>query len=210
MSAASSARWPSLPVLISPLERDLVGAATGTIDTGERLSAGELVIRPLHTPGHTRGMLSFLIEHRGSAAVFTGDTLFRDSVGGVRAPGHTTYQALKDSIMGTLMELDPETEIYPGHADATSVGREWDHNPVHPDLARAGPRGHAVVRRARRSGDAGPARSRLRRRPQGVGALGRRFRRHRSRLAGRFDLPVSRRPDIIEAVRGRAGPGGSR
>ena len=122
-------RWPSLPVLISPLERDLVGAATGTIDTGERLSVGELVIRPLHTPGHTRGMLSFLVEHRGSAAVFTGDTLFRDSVGGVRAPGHTTFQALKDSIMGTLMELDSETEIYPGHADATSVAREWEHNP---------------------------------------------------------------------------------
>jgi len=122
-------RWPSLPVLISPLERDLVGTATGTIDTGERVSAGELVIRPLHTPGHTRGMLSFLVEHRGSAAVFTGDTLFRDSVGGVRAPGHTTFQALKDSIMGTLMELDSETEIYPGHADATSGGREWEHNP---------------------------------------------------------------------------------
>src|ERR1019366_4442270 len=113
-----TARWPSVPVLISPLERDLVGAATGTIDTGERLTPGELVIRPLHTPGHTLGMLSFLIEHQRSAAVFTGDTLFRDSVGGVRGPGHTTYQALKDSIMGTLMELDPSTEIHPGHADA--------------------------------------------------------------------------------------------
>ena len=123
------ARWPSLAVLISPLERDLVGAATATIDTGERLTPGELVIRPLHTPGHTRGMLSFFVEHRGSAAVFTGDTLFRDSVGGVRAPGHTTFQALKDSIMGTLMELDRDTEIYPGHADSTTVGREWEHNP---------------------------------------------------------------------------------
>jgi glyoxylase-like metal-dependent hydrolase (beta-lactamase superfamily II) len=122
-------RWPKLPVLISPLERDMVQAATGTVDTGERLTPGELVIRPLHTPGHTLGMLSFLIEHRGVAAVFTGDTLFRDSVGGVRAPGHTTFQALKDSVMGTLMELDPETEIYPGHAEPTSVGREWDHNP---------------------------------------------------------------------------------
>ncbi len=122
-------RWPSLQVLISPLERDLVGSATGTIDTGERLTAGELSIRPLHTPGHTRGMLSFLIDHRGAAAVFTGDTLFRDSVGGVRAPGHTTFQAIKDSIMGTLMELDAATEIYPGHSDSTTVAREWEHNP---------------------------------------------------------------------------------
>jgi glyoxylase-like metal-dependent hydrolase (beta-lactamase superfamily II) len=124
-----TARWPSLPVLISPLERDLVSSVTGTVDTGERLTPGELVIRPLHTPGHTLGMLSFLVEQRGSAAVFTGDTLFRDSVGGVRAPGHTTFQALKDSVMGTLMELDADTEIYPGHSGSTTVGREWDHNP---------------------------------------------------------------------------------
>src|ERR1019366_8370006 len=122
-------RWPALPVLISPLERDLVGGATGTIDAGERLAAGELVVRPLNTPGHTRGMLSFLVEHHSSAAVFTGDTLFRDSVGSVRAPGHATFQALKDSIMGTLMELDSETEIYPGHSDSTTVGREWERNP---------------------------------------------------------------------------------
>ena len=123
------ARWPKLPVLISPLERDDVATATGTIDAGERISAGELVIRPLRTPGHTVGMLSFLVEHEGDAAVFTGDTLFRGSVGGVRGPGHTTYQDLKDSIMGTLMELDPATAIQPGHSEPTTVAREWEHNP---------------------------------------------------------------------------------
>jgi glyoxylase-like metal-dependent hydrolase (beta-lactamase superfamily II) len=122
------ARWPGTPALISPHERELVPAATGTVDAGTRMSAGELQIRPLHTPGHTAGMLSFLIEHDGTAAVFTGDTLFRGSVGGVRAPGSTTYQALKDSIMGTLMELPPQTEIRPGHSGATTVAREWDEN----------------------------------------------------------------------------------
>jgi len=125
---ALTERWPALAVLISPLERDLVKTATGTIEAGQRMGAGELVIRPLHTPGHTSGMLSFLVEHDGAAAVFTGDTLFRGSVGGVRAPGHTTYQALKDSIMGTLMELDPSTEIHPGHSEPTTVAREWEHN----------------------------------------------------------------------------------
>lgn len=124
-----AARWPGLEVLISPLEHDLVATATGTIDAGERLTEGELVIRPLSTPGHTNGMLSFLVEHEGSATVFTGDTLFRDSVGGVRAPGSTSYQDLKDSIMGTLMELDPATEIRPGHSEPTSVAREWEQNP---------------------------------------------------------------------------------
>jgi glyoxylase-like metal-dependent hydrolase (beta-lactamase superfamily II) len=64
----------------------------------------------------------------GEAVVFTGDTLFRGSVGGVRAPGHTTYTDLRDSIMGTLMELPKGTVIQPGHADPTTVAREWEEN----------------------------------------------------------------------------------
>ncbi len=124
-----AAHWPGITVLISSAERDLVSQATGTIEAGERLTVGDLVIRPLLTPGHTVGMLSFLIEHDGAGAVFTGDTLFRGSVGGVRAAGHSTYQALKDSIMGTLMELDPATAIHPGHSDPTTVAQEWEHNP---------------------------------------------------------------------------------
>src|SRR5579871_3603721 len=102
-----SRRWPEIAVLISPIERELVPASTGSIDGGERIAAGQLSVRALRTPGHTAGMLSFLVEDGSSSAVFTGDTLFRGSVGGVRGPGHSTYQDLKDSIMGTLMELDP-------------------------------------------------------------------------------------------------------
>ena len=53
-------------------------------------------------------MLSLHVtEGDGAGVVFTGDTLFKDSVGGVKAPGHTTYADLRDSIMGTLMELPP-------------------------------------------------------------------------------------------------------
>jgi hydroxyacylglutathione hydrolase len=121
--------WPSAQILIHPLERDLVPAANASVEAGQRIDVGELAIRPLHTPGHTKGMLSFLVEHERSAAVFTGDTLFRDSVGGVRGPGHDSYQALKDSIMGTLMELDGEVEVRPGHSDTTTIAREWEHNP---------------------------------------------------------------------------------
>ncbi len=151
-------RWPELEVLIHPLEIDLLdGMAAGTVQAGQTLSFGALEVRPLHTPGHTAGMLSFLVGDRskigdavaagagraqprsatstapggftgGEAVVFTGDTLFKGSVGGVRAPGHTTYTDLRDSIMGTLMELPPETVIYPGHADPTTVAQEWQSN----------------------------------------------------------------------------------
>ncbi len=124
------ARWPDMQVLIHPLEREHVAGATGTIEPGQELEVGRLKVRPLHTPGHTAGMISFLVSdpQDGPDAVFTGDTLFRNSVGGVRAPGHTTFSDLRDSIMGTLMELPPDTVIYPGHTDSTTVAAEWDGN----------------------------------------------------------------------------------
>jgi hydroxyacylglutathione hydrolase len=130
-------RWPDVEVLINPIERELLGAdalgvggRTGDMEAGRSLRFGALEVRPLHTPGHTAGMLSLLVggEPQGRAAVFTGDTLFKDSVGGVKAPGHTSYADLRDSIMGTLMELAPETIIYPGHAGATCVAQEWERN----------------------------------------------------------------------------------
>ncbi|MGN6371552.1 MAG: MBL fold metallo-hydrolase [Solirubrobacteraceae bacterium] len=153
-------RWPGIRVLVHSSERELlgdVGQAAGAqleaIDAGQTLRFGALEVCPLRTPGHTAGMLSFLVyeagvgasegrsSHRpgsghgpggfagGDAAVFTGDTLFRGSVGGVRAPGHTTYTDLRDSIMGTLMELPAQTIVYPGHTDRTTVGEEWESNP---------------------------------------------------------------------------------
>jgi hydroxyacylglutathione hydrolase len=154
-------RWPELDVLISPVELELITAAAkdaddetrvpqmSPIEAGDTVGLGELEVRPLRTPGHTAGMLSFLVGDRsrtgggsrrssasvapggfsgGEAVVFTGDTLFKNSVGGVRAPGHSTYADLRDSIMGTLMELPPETVIYPGHAEPTTVAQEWQDN----------------------------------------------------------------------------------
>jgi glyoxylase-like metal-dependent hydrolase (beta-lactamase superfamily II) len=118
-------QFPDVPVLIHPLERELVPGATATMSAGEKIETGALTIEPLHTPGHTAGMLSLLID---GTDVFTGDTLFKGSVGGVRAPGSTTYADLKDSIMGTLLKLDPATRIHPGHTDPTTVGDELERN----------------------------------------------------------------------------------
>jgi hydroxyacylglutathione hydrolase len=118
-------RHPETPVLIHPLERGLVPGATGDMHPGEAIESGALVIQPLHTPGHTSGMVSLLIN---GTDVFTGDTLFKGSVGGVRAPGHTTYADLKASIMDTLLKLPPETRIHPGHTDPTTVADELEHN----------------------------------------------------------------------------------
>jgi glyoxylase-like metal-dependent hydrolase (beta-lactamase superfamily II) len=119
-------RHPGVAVLIHPLERDSVPGASGMLTPGKALDCGALHIEPLHTPGHTAGMVSLLVN---GTDVFTGDTLFRGSVGGVRAPGHTTYEDIKRSIMDTLLKLPPATRIHPGHTEPTTVAEELEHNP---------------------------------------------------------------------------------
>ena len=119
-------RHPDATVLINALEREQVPRATGTMEPGETIHSGAVEIEPIHTPGHTAGMLSLLV---GGTDVFTGDTLFKGSVGGVRAPGHTTYADLQSSIMDKLLKLPAETRIYPGHTDPTTVADELESNP---------------------------------------------------------------------------------
>ncbi len=118
-------QFPEAPVLIHELERTEVPQATGTMAPGQIIQTGALSIEPIHTPGHTAGMLSLLVD---GTDVFTGDTLFKGSVGGVRAPGHTTYADLKTSIMDKLLALAPSTRIHPGHTDPTTVADELERN----------------------------------------------------------------------------------
>jgi glyoxylase-like metal-dependent hydrolase (beta-lactamase superfamily II) len=116
-------QWPDLQVLAHPDESVL--GVTGDLLPDQALDVGGLEVRTLHTPGHTGGMISLLV---GGSDVFTGDTLFRGSVGGVRAPGHTTFADLKRSIMEVLLALPPETRIHPGHTDPTTVAEELESN----------------------------------------------------------------------------------
>jgi glyoxylase-like metal-dependent hydrolase (beta-lactamase superfamily II) len=108
------------------LERELFRGLDRELADGEELAAGSLRIRALHLPGHTVGQLGFLVDGR---AVFTGDTLFRGTVGGTVGPGHATFDDLSHSIMEVLMKLPAETAIYPGHSGPTSIGEEWESNP---------------------------------------------------------------------------------
>jgi hydroxyacylglutathione hydrolase len=113
-------------ILAHPLEAEQLDDVDRTIEPGESvLEVGDLRIGALHTPGHTAGMLSFVIDDED---VFTGDTLFKGSVGGVKAPGSTSFEDLKSSIMETLMALPPQTRLHPGHTDPTTVGDEWEGN----------------------------------------------------------------------------------
>ena len=160
---------------------------------------GGLEIGALHTPGHTAGMLNFLVN---GSEVFTGDTLFKGSVGGVKAPGSTSFADLKSSIMDGLMGLPKETRVHPGHTDPTTVGEEWEGNAfirLWRGLDEEGDEPCTVWERPR---DPRALGRRLRRRPQGLGALGGvRAGRHRPRQPGR-----ARR---VKCPRGNRAPGAS-
>jgi hydroxyacylglutathione hydrolase len=112
-------------ILAHPLEAERLTDVDRAIEPGEMLEVGGLRIDGLHTPGHTDGMLAFRVN---DGELFTGDTLFKGSVGGVRAPGSTTFEDLKASIMDVLMTLPHETRVYPGHTDPTTIGDEWERN----------------------------------------------------------------------------------
>jgi hydroxyacylglutathione hydrolase len=91
---------------------------------GEFVAFGEYRLRVLHTPGHTLGGCSLHLE----GMVFTGDTLFADSVGRTDFPGGSSV-ALGKSIREKLLILPDDTIVYPGHGPSTTIGRERKHNP---------------------------------------------------------------------------------
>lgn len=91
-------------------------------DLGTPLQIGDFTIEIIPTPGHSPGGVCFLVGHR----LFTGDTLFKGGVGRVDLPGGD-LDVLRDSL-GVLARLDPNTVVYPGHGDQTTIAEELEHN----------------------------------------------------------------------------------
>lgn len=93
---------------------------------GDIIRVGELELRVIHTPGHSQGGISLYCENED--VVFTGDTLFRLSVGRTDLPGSSTEDIMR-SLRDKLMKLPDRTVVYPGHGEKTTIGREKRENP---------------------------------------------------------------------------------
>jgi hydroxyacylglutathione hydrolase len=91
---------------------------------GDRLSAGSAELVVVHTPGHSPGSISLVSD----SGVFSGDVLFADSIGRSDLPGGDS-DTLVASIHGKLFELADDLPVYPGHGEATTIGRERSFNP---------------------------------------------------------------------------------
>ena len=92
-------------------------------EEGEHIHAGGLTFTVMETPGHSWGSVCYLCEN----ALFSGDTLFVGSCGRTDLPGGD-YKTILLSLE-RLAELPVDYTVYPGHGDATTLGRERKHNP---------------------------------------------------------------------------------
>lgn len=93
------------------------------IEDGDVLKFGDLELKVLHTPGHSKGSCCYLCENH----LFSGDTLFRRSIGRVDFAGGSEsamYRSLRDKIV----PLSDEITVHPGHGEFTTIGEEKEEN----------------------------------------------------------------------------------
>lgn len=100
------------------------GSPDMMVKDGDTINIGGLTLEIIHTPGHTPGGICIKAEEN----LFTGDTLFRMSIGRTDL-GNGDYNELMDSIKGKLMKLDDDIIVYPGHGASTTIGEERNKNP---------------------------------------------------------------------------------
>jgi glyoxylase-like metal-dependent hydrolase (beta-lactamase superfamily II) len=98
----------------------------GYLTDSQKISFGQNELIAIHVPGHAPGSIAFYSEK--DKVVFTGDALFSGSIGRTDLPGGN-YETLINSIKNKLFTLPPETVVYPGHGDRTSIGYEIETNP---------------------------------------------------------------------------------
>jgi glyoxylase-like metal-dependent hydrolase (beta-lactamase superfamily II) len=92
----------------------------GTVSDREEMRIGDSVVRVIHTPGHTPGSICLFVETASGPALISGDTLFPGGPG--RSDTAAALAQMVQSIKVSLLQLPPETLVYPGHGDDTTIG----------------------------------------------------------------------------------------
>jgi hydroxyacylglutathione hydrolase len=93
---------------------------------GEDIEIAGMKLHALHTPGHTPGSVSLYAQ--GANLLFSGDTLFRGTIGRTDLQGGD-YDTIIRSLNTTLASLPEETTVLPGHMQETTIGQERATNP---------------------------------------------------------------------------------
>ena len=98
-------------------------SVTHFITPDVEFTIGNKTIKVIDTPGHTEGGVCYLIDGK----LFSGDTLFRESVGRTDLTGGS-FEKLSDSIKNKLFKLPDDTKVYPGHGPMTTIEHEKQYN----------------------------------------------------------------------------------
>ena len=109
-----------------------VPAPDGYVEDGDLVGVSGLDLQVIHTPGHTPGSVSYYVN----GLLFSGDTLFRGSIGRTDFPGGDYAQEMR-SIVDKLLQLPEETIVLPGHMLETTIRQEIATNPfIREELVR--------------------------------------------------------------------------
>lgn len=92
---------------------------------GDEIAVGESSLKVIHVPGHTEG--GIVLYDKADELLFSGDTLFRNSIGRTDLPGGS-QPAIVRSIRDKIYRLPDDVKVFPGHGEPTTIGYEKRHN----------------------------------------------------------------------------------
>jgi glyoxylase-like metal-dependent hydrolase (beta-lactamase superfamily II) len=124
IQAVKAVRDAGIDVGIAAADAEMLPAYDFVIPDDEVYAVGDLRLRSIHTPGHTRGSTSFRLEDE--PLVFTGDTLFPGGPGNTSTPG-ASFEQILQSIDRRLFTLPADMLVLPGHGLDTTVAEERPH-----------------------------------------------------------------------------------
>lgn len=114
--------FPGMPPFAAHgVDNLLAGGETIAIDNNE--------VHVIATPGHSPGSLTYFVAD----SLFTGDLLFHGSIGRTDLPGGS-FDVLAASVKGLILRYPPDTKVYPGHGNTTTLASEREDNPFLTDL----------------------------------------------------------------------------
>lgn len=136
-------RYPDTKVYVHKLDAEMLAGAESNlwvlmakpfstapadflVDAGDTIDVAGIRFSVLHTPGHTPGGICLYAPEHG--VVFSGDTLFAESIGRTDFPGGDMSQLLA-GIRENLFSLPEDTKVYPGHGPSTTIAHEEEYNP---------------------------------------------------------------------------------
>lgn len=95
------------------------------VKDGDIIEVGDLKIKVIQTAGHTEGGVCYLVDGN----LFSGDTLFKQSVGRTDLFGGS-FDKIRHSVKDILFNLDENTKVFPGHGPMTTIAYEKQHNEI--------------------------------------------------------------------------------